>query len=127
MRVRIGVVGLLVVSLSTPAFAGDLRESAERAAREQTVSTGSMPRAYLWTGTALFVGGMATGLYAFLNNKNGEFPEFGEADATNRGLAAAGLVAAFAGGTVLLLGTKRTNPSVVIGPRRMTVSKTLRW
>ena len=45
----------------------------------------------------MFVGGMAVGLYAFLNNKNGEFPEFGEAEATNKPLGTAGLVTAFAG------------------------------
>lgn len=131
MRVlRTGVASLLIAALSTPAFAGDLRESIARAADEQTPSAGgSMPKGYLWAGTALFVGGMAAGLYGFLNNKNGEFPEFGEANSTNRTLGTAGLVTAFVGGTVLFLGSRRANraPAVTFGPGGVTVAKTVTW
>ena len=128
-RVRICVVSLLIVGLSTPAFA-DLRESAAKAAREQTPSQrGSIPKAYLWTGTTLFVGGMAVGLYGFLNNRNGEFPEFGEFNSTDRALGTAGLVTAFVGGTVLFLGSRRggASPSVTLGRDRVTVTKKLTW
>jgi hypothetical protein len=126
---RIGIAWLLIVGLGTPAFAGDLRESAARAAKSEAQSQpGSMPKVYLWTGTALFVGGMAVGLYGFLNNKNGSFPEFGEAEATNKPLGTAGLVAAFAGGTVLFLGTRKAqSPSVTFRPGGVTVAKTVRW
>lgn len=127
---RIGIAWLLIAGISTPAFAGDLRESAAKAATEQTsAARGSIPKGYLWTGTTLFVGGMAVGLYGFLNNKNGEFPEFGEADSTNRALGTAGLVTAFLGGTVLYLGERRAGrlPSVSVGPGRLSVAKTVRW
>lgn len=127
---RIAIAWLLILGLSTPAFAGDLRESIAKAAGEQTPSQrGSMPKGYLWTGTTLFVTGMAVGLYGFLNNKNGEFPEFGEADSTNRALGTAGLVTAFVGGTVLFLGERRarSSPSVTFAPGRMTVAKTVKW
>lgn len=122
------VACLLTLALATPAFAGDLRESAAKAAAEQaTARRAPMPKAYLWTGTTLFVGGMAVGLYGFLNNKNGEFPEFGEANSTNRALGTAGLVTAFIGGTVLFLGERRASPSVTFAPGRMTVVKTVKW
>lgn len=144
---RTVVVWLLVVGLSTSALAGDLQTSLPRAAHQQTQPQtagdlrtsivnavaeqaqsggGSMPKGYLWAGTALFVGGMAAGLYGFLNNKNGAFPEFGEAEATNKYLGTAGLVTAFVGGTVLVLGARRA-PSVTVGPGRVTVSKQVSW
>ncbi len=125
---RLAVAWLLIFVLGTPAFAGDLRESITKAATEQTTEKrGPIPKAYLWTGSALFVGGMAVGLYGFLNNKNGEFPEFGEANSTNRALGTAGLVTAFVGGTVLFLGARRASPSVTFAPGRMTVAKTVKW
>jgi hypothetical protein len=131
---RIGIVWWLIVGLSTPAFADDLRESATKAAvhaAEQAAQApaGPMPKTYLWTGTALFVGGMAAGLYGFLNNENGSFPEFGEAEATDKTLGTVGLVTAFAGGTVLFLGSRRASrsPSLKFGPGRVTVAKTVRW
>lgn len=126
--VRICVVSLLIFGLSTSAFAGDLRESIAKATDEQAPSQRrAIPKAYLWTGTTLFVGGMAAGLYGYLNNKNGEFPEFGEANSTNRTLGTAGLVTAFIGGTVLFLGERRGSPSVTFAPGKMTVAKTVKW
>ena len=127
--IRIAMAWLLIVGLGTPAFAGDLRESIAKASTEQTPARGSIPKPYLWTGTTLFVGGMAVGLYGFLNNKNGEFPEFGEANSTNRTLGTAGLVTAFIGGTVLFLGERRASasPSVTLAPGRLTVAKSVKW
>jgi hypothetical protein len=127
---RTFTIWLLVAGLSTPAFAGDLRESVAKATAEvaQAQSQGRS-KALTWTGATLFVGGMAVGLYAFLNNKNGEFPEFGEAEATNKYLGTAGLVTAFVGGTVLFVGSRRASraPSVAFGPDRVTVTKKLTW
>jgi hypothetical protein len=142
------IATMLVISLSAPAVAGDQRASlamaAERAAqREPAPNTeapvrseqvaqpagGRMPRGYLWAGTAMFVGGMAVGLYAFHNNRNGEYPEFGENEATNQWLGAAGLFTAFAGGTVLYLGHRRARglPSLTFGPTQVKVTKQLSW
>jgi hypothetical protein len=127
---RAFTVWLLIAGMSAPALAGDLRESAAKAA-EQAAAAQSQGRskALMWTGASLFVGGMAVGLYAFLNNKNGEFPEFGEAEATNKPLGSTGLVAAFAGGTLLFLGSRRSSrgPAVTFEPRRITVAKAITW
>ena len=128
--IRIALAWLLILTVSTPAFAGDLRDSIAKAADEQaqTAARGApMPKPYLWAGTSLFVGGMAVGLYGYLNNKNGEFPEFGEATSTNKALGTAGLVTAFIGGTILFLGERRGSPSVNVGPGRMTVTKSVKW
>src|ERR671925_1258335 len=99
--IRIALAWLLILAVSTPAFADGLRESIAKAADEQTQTAarrGPMPKPYLWAGTSLFVGGMAVGLYGYLNNKNGEFPEFGEATSTNKSLGMAGVITAVAGG-----------------------------
>jgi hypothetical protein len=84
----------------------------------------------LWTGAALFVGGMSVGLYAFINNKNGGFAEFGEANAVNKKLGAAGIASAFAGGTLLFMATRRAPraaPSIAVTPTDVTVSKRISW
>jgi hypothetical protein len=77
----------------------------------------------------MFVGGMAVGLYAFNNNKNGEFPGQDEYYATNRKLGAAGLLTAFGGGAVLFLGKHRASraPMVTVNRSVIAVSKQLSW
>ena len=134
MRImRIVVVSCLVVGLGSPAVAGDLRASIAKVAEQQAQQTqgqqGKMPQAYLWPGAALFVGGMALAINGFLNNSNGDFPTFGEATATNVKMGAAGLAAAFTGGTLLFLGKRSANrsPSVTIGAGRVEVSTKLGW
>lgn len=155
MRIlRVVITWMLIVGLCSPALAGDLRvppgdkaaptrlnaaasvpagglrESIARVAEQAAQSEGGpIPRGYLWAGTALFVGGMTAGLYGFLNNQNGTFPGFGEAEATNKVLGAAGLATAFAGGTILFLGARRASrsPSITFGPGRVTVSKRVSW
>jgi hypothetical protein len=107
-----------------------LRASIARAGELAAQSeSGPMPKGYLWAGMALFVGGMAAGLYGFLNNENGSFPEFGEAESTNTTLGTVGLITAFAGGTVLLLGARRGNrsPSVTFGSGAVAVSQQISW
>lgn len=128
--IRIALAWLLILAVSTPALAGDLRDSIAKAADEQTQTAarrGSMPKPYLWAGSSLFVGGMVVGLYGYLNNKNGEFPEFGEATSTNKAMGTAGLVTAFIGGTILFLGERRASPSVTFSPGRMSVTKTVKF
>lgn len=138
MRIlNIVVVSSLVVAMSTPAFAGDLRAAvAKAAAAEQTSSqqntpgrNAPIPKGYLFIGSALFVGGMTAALVGFLNNSNGSYPEFGEATSTNVKMGAAGLATAFAGGAVLFLGKRKANgsASITFGDRRLTVSKRLSW
>jgi hypothetical protein len=128
---RTAVASLLVLGLTTSAFAGDLEKSIANAAQQQETrsqkSGGS--KAIVWAGAALFVGGMAVGLSSFINNKNGEFAEFGEANAVNKKLGAAGLATAFGGGVLIFLGSHQANrsPSVTVGPGQVTVSKHLSW
>ena len=127
---RIVVAWLVIAGMSTSAFAGDLRSSVEKAAHEQAQSSDKpMPKGYLWAGSALFVGGMTVGIYAFLHNRNGDIPRFDEATATNKPLGAAGLGLAFVGGTILFLGERQTrrSPTLTVAPGRMSVTKQITW
>jgi hypothetical protein len=113
-----------------PSFSsGAIAKAAQQTAPAPPQERGPIPKAFLWPGVVLFAGGMALAFNGFLNNKNGKFPEFGEATATNKQLGAAGLVTAFAGGTLLFLGTRkaRSAPSVTFDAGRLTVSKQISW
>jgi len=128
-------VWLAIVGIGSSASAGDLLESVAKAVEkeEQTTRPAAdqrpMPRVYLWSGAALFAGGMAVAMSGFLNNRNGEFPEFGEADSTNIAMGAAGLAAAVGGGMVLFLGKKRVGrvSSVVAVPGRVSAAAKFVW
>jgi hypothetical protein len=128
--VRTMMTGFLVLGLSAPGFAGDLEKSIAKAAEQEETRSQKTDGAKVavWTGSALFVAGMAVGLSSFINNKNGQFSEFGEANAVNKHLGAAGLGAAFAGGVLIFLGSHaKHSPSVTAGPGQVTVSKHLSW
>jgi hypothetical protein len=137
---RTAIVAVLIGGIATPSWAGDLRESAAKAVEQQAAaadgalvsSTGSPT--LKWTGRGLFVGGMAVGLYGFINDKNGRYSEFGEASSSNKHLGAAGLSAAFLGGVLMLLGTRhgaassnRSLPSVAASPGSVSISKNVTW
>lgn len=136
--VRSIVVSALIVGLGTPAFAGELAATAAKAAQReaaraeaqatQTVST-PMPRKYLWPGVAMLVGGLASGLYLFMNNQNGDFPGPDEYGATEKVAGGVALATAFAGGAVLYLGQRQSrNASVVtFAPGAVTVSNRISW
>ena len=131
MRIlRTSVVALLVIGLAAPAWAGDLASSIAKAAQQpdERASKG-YSKPLVWGGTALFVGGMTVGLFAFINNQNGSFSEFGEANAVNKKLGAAGLATAFVGGTLIFLGSHRakTSPSITVGAGQVKVSKQVSW
>ena len=120
---RVGFVAALVVGLASPSFGGDLRESVAKAAQQQPVpappSASGGSKGLVWTGGLMFAGGMAVGLFAFINNQNGEFTEFGEkgeANAVNKPLGAAGISVAFAGGLMMYAGSHRAQrlPTVVV-------------
>jgi hypothetical protein len=137
--IRIGTVALLVVNLAAPVSAGDLQQSIAKAVQQtrQQEEEQSRPKSYskplVWGGTALFVTGMTVGLFAFINNENGDFAEFGEANAVNKELGTIGLATAFVGGTMMFLGTHRSAkpatraPSVTVGAGRVKVSKRVSW
>src|SRR5262245_19139769 len=135
---RTGTAALLMFSLAVSASAGDLQQSiakavAQQARQEEKAAPKSYSKPLVWGGAALFVTGMTVGLFAFIDNENGEFAEFGEANAVNKPLGAAGLITAFAGGTMMFLGThnrgtsKNRAPSVAVGAGRVKVSKQLSW
>jgi hypothetical protein len=130
--VRTAVAALLMFALATPAFAGDLQQSIDKAAQqpqERTPSKSTPSKPLVWTGAALFVGGMTFGLYSFINNNNGGFAEFGEANAVNKKAGAAGLATAFGGGVLMFLGSHKSSksPSVTVGAGAVKVSKQISW
>jgi hypothetical protein len=125
------ITALLILGVSTSGFAGDLEKSLAKAAEQADTSSQKTAgsKAVVWAGAALFVGGMAVGLTSFINNKNGQFSEFGEANAVNKKLGAAGLSAAFAGGVLIFLGSRhaKRSPSVTVGAGQVTVFKQISW
>jgi len=126
------LVVCLATAFATPAYAEGLRAAADKAAQQAADTMTAAPRSSTmkWAGLGLFVGGMSVGLYAFIHNKNGSYAEFGEADAVNKKLGAASLAAAFAGGALLFVGTRkapRTLPDVKVGPSAVSVTKQLSW
>lgn len=128
---RTGIVALLACGLATSAFAGDLESSIAKAARQQAARAPqkSSSKPMIWAGSAMFVGGMTAGLFAFINNQNGSFTEFGEANAVDKKLGAAMLGTAFAGGVLIFLGShqSKSSPSVTVGVGRVSVSKQVSW
>jgi hypothetical protein len=134
--VRLALVGLLTASMSgAPAFAGELQDSIAKAATaaaadpQETpmVRTGGM-KAATAAGSALFAGGMAFGLYQFINNSNGSNSEFGEAEATNPKLGFVGLGTAFAGGMLMLMGHRAQKmPSLTFGRQSVGLAKRFSW
>ena len=126
---RTAIAALLILGLSTSVFAGDLASSIAQAAQQAETRPKHGSKALVAVGSGLFVGGMAVGLYAFINNKNGEFAEFGEANAVNKKLGAAALFTAFGGGVLMYLGRDRSPrlPSVTAGPGQVKVSKKISW
>ncbi|MFO7301041.1 MAG: hypothetical protein DIU54_001360 [Acidobacteriota bacterium] len=142
---KIVVVAGLALSLASPALAQSSSTSSALSADATTspsaqIGAGqSLPpeiganrpsgRLLTWTGASLFVAGMGVGIYGFLNNSNGRFPEFGEADATNTRVGVAGLTTAFAGGALMFLGQRmsRYAPEVQVSANRLSVSRKVSW
>ena len=137
MRIlRVITAWTLITGMAASAAAGDLRASVVKAVEQQEQATkpasmaqSPMPKAYLWSGAALFAGGMVVAMNGFLNNSNGEFPEFDEANSTNVAMGAAGLATAVGGGMLLLLGKKRAGhmSSVSVGPNRISAAAKVVW
>jgi hypothetical protein len=123
----------LVFALATPAVAGDLRAEAAKTPPPQAAAAASGKSKHrspaTWAGVGLFAGGMAVALHSFINNKNGSYAEFGEANAVNKKLGAASIGAAFAGGVLIFVGTRRAKfaPDVKAGVGEVTISKQLTW
>jgi hypothetical protein len=128
MRVLVAI--LVTFTLSTSAFAGDLRESAERAAQQQAAAQPKkIDSAYLWPGTALFAAGMSMVIYGWLHTNGGQFVSGQVSQESKTGLGGAGFAVAGAGGALLFLGSERAkkSASVSFGPRGVQVAKTVSW
>jgi len=125
------VVSVTIFGLSTPAFAGDLRDSIARAATQQASqpTPPRMQKSYLVPGASLVVAGMSMTLYGFLHTSGGEFVSGEVSKESKTGLGAAGLAVAGAGGAILFLGSERARhaPSITVAPDRVTVTKRLAW
>jgi len=129
---RIVLTAWLAAAVTAPAYADGFRAAAEKAAQQ---AAGSLPpkqrsSTIKWTGLGLFAGGMSVGLYSFIHNKNGTYTEFGEANAVNKKLGAASLAAAFAGGALMFVGSRKPHsvmPDVSVTPAAVTVAKQLSW
>jgi hypothetical protein len=73
---------------------------------------------------------MATALYGFMRSGNGPYATFGEATSRNKPLGASGIAAAFAGGTMMFLGSRgsRFSPSsVAVSGTGLAVEKMVTW
>jgi hypothetical protein len=118
--VRKFIAVVLAFGLSTPAFAGGIRESAQqavqRAAQQQAQAqsqtqpaTGRRVRnGYLWPGAIVFIAGMAMASYGFLHTTDGDYVEPSDASKlSNTKLGISGLALAASGGAVMLLGARQ--------------------
>jgi hypothetical protein len=135
--VRTSVICALALSLGTSAFAGDLSASVAQAAAEAAQTTQAAQairapsgKALVYAGGAVFAASMATALYGFIRVGNGPYSTFGEATSRNKPLGAAGIAGAFAGGTMMYLGSRgsRFSPSTVtVSGSGLTVQKMVSW
>jgi len=125
------IASLLMAGLSTSAFAGDLKDSIDRAAQQETAPSGTMQmdKAYLITGASLFVVGMSMAIYGFLHTSGGEFVSGQVSTESKTALGGAGLAVAGAGGAILYWGAHKAKraPSLTFGPKAFKVSKQLTW
>ena len=124
------IATLLTLALSTSAFAGDLIESAERAARQQAAAQPKkIDHAYLWPGTALFVAGMSMVFYGWLHTSGGQFVSGQVSQESKTSLGGAGFAVAGAGGALLFIGSERAKKaaSISLGPGSVQVAKTVAW
>ena len=128
---RAVVVTVAILGISTMTFAGDLQQSAEKAAQEQArPKPTQMDKTFLVPGVALFSVGMAMTLYGFLHTTGGsDFVSGQVTKESNTKLGAAGLAVAAAGGMTLYFGSQRarTAPSVTVAAGRVTIAKRLSW
>jgi hypothetical protein len=127
---RTAIAWLLVLGLTSPAFAGDLKDSIAKAAEEQAQQQQrpTIPKAYLWSGSALVVTGMVMTVYGFLHTSGGQFVSGEVSKESNTELGAAGLAVVGIGGAILFFGSRAKNaPSITMAPGRMTVSKHITW
>jgi hypothetical protein len=122
--IRTIVAGALALSVASAAFAQQLP------APQAPATPAPVGKTLVYSGAAIFAGGMGLALYGFIRAGNGEFSRFGEATSRNKQLGAAGIAAAFAGGTMMFIGSRvsRYAPSAVTVSRSgLAVEKQVTW
>lgn len=127
---RVLVVSLAIAGVSTMTYAGDLQQSADKAAQEHARKPMHMDKAFLVPGLALFGVGMTMALYGFLHTSgSNDFVSGQVTKESNTALGAAGLAVAAGGGAVLFFGSERAkaSASLTVGAGRVTVLKRLTW
>jgi hypothetical protein len=128
--VRVVAASLAILGLSTAGFAGDLLESAAKAAQQEAQAKPTkVDKSFLWPGAALFVAGMSMAVYGFLHTSGGDFVSGEVSKESKTGLGGAGLGVAALGGAVLYLGAQHSkrSPSIAVGPGRITLAKRVSW
>ena len=127
---RIPLILVLVLGLATPTFAQSESQAPSQPVSPPSSVPMSSSKTLVYGGGAVFAAGMVTALYSFVRAGNGEYATFGEATARNKKLGAAGIATAFAGGTMMFLGSRarRYAPSAVaVGPAEVSASKSISW
>lgn len=122
--VRTFVACAVALSVTTSAFAQQVPAAQPPEAPAPTGKT------LVYSGAAVFAGGMGLALYGFIRAGNGEFSRFGEATSRNKQLGAAGIAAAFAGGTMMFLGSRASRyapSSVTVSRSGLAVEKQVTW
>jgi hypothetical protein len=121
---------VLVLGLAAPTFAQSEAQTQPQPVAPPSSLPTSSNKGLVYGGGAVFAAGMVTALYSFVRAGNGEYATFGEATARNKKLGAAGIATAFAGGTMMFLGSRarRYAPSAVaVGPAEVSASKSISW
>lgn len=121
---------VLVLGLAAPTFAQSESQAPSQPVSPPSSVPTSSSKPLVYGGGAVFAAGMVTALYSFVRAGNGEYATFGEATARNKKLGAAGIATAFAGGTMMFLGSRarRYAPSAVaLGPAEVSASKSISW
>jgi hypothetical protein len=128
--VRVLATSLAILGLSTASFAGDLLESAAKAAQQEAqAQPAKIDKAYLVPGAALFVTGMAVVVYGFLHTSGGDFVSGEVSKESKTTLGGVGLGIAGLGGAILYLGAQHSKraPSITVGPGRIALAKRVSW
>src|SRR5436309_15306554 len=101
------IASLMILGMSTAAFAGDLRESIANAAQQtapEQAPPSKIPKAYVVSGGTLFVVGMSMAVYGFLHTSGGEFVSGAVSKESKTGLGGSGMAVVGVGGAILFMG-----------------------
>lgn len=137
MNPRKIVVGLLLATFSTPAFAGDLKSSMRRAAVEAAQTAPRQAPAenpYKVGALALMIGGAAIAVYGFTHTNGAEISSnttgtsVGVKETKSTGIGFVGLGVAGLGAVMYGMGEKKkAHPEVSFGRHFAAVGARVRW